>query len=162
MSLICQFISVSIGVMKQTASFLSITNLQQKHSEVKNGTVSNLWIFTHKSDFGDFFRICIKHSPSYIAEASAPLQNEGLHNSMFFQDLVSYSCIHLCLGCGPSRFHETIPLPGSTPYPLKVCIITYSPYKYEVNRMKTHEIRAKSFVRFFFFPSLQCMCCSIF
>ena len=36
-------------------------------------------------------------------------------------------------------------------YPLKVLIITYSPYKYEVNRTKTHEMRAKCF-RGLFFP----------
>ena len=34
-------------------------------------------------------------------------------------------------------------------YLLEVPIMTYSPYKYEVNRTKTHEIRAKCFVRFF-------------
>ena len=37
-------------------------------------------------------------------------------------------------------------------YPTKVVIITYTPYEYEVNRTKTHEIRAKSL--FAFFPSL--------
>ena len=35
-------------------------------------------------------------------------------------------------------------------YPTKVVIITYTPYKYEVNRTKTHEIRAKSLFAFFF------------
>ena len=36
-------------------------------------------------------------------------------------------------------------------YPTKVEFITYTPYKYEVNRTKTHEIRAKS-LRSVFFP----------
>ena len=35
-------------------------------------------------------------------------------------------------------------------YSLKVPIITYSPYKYEVNRTKTHEMRAKCFFSFVF------------
>ena len=35
-------------------------------------------------------------------------------------------------------------------YPTKVVIITYTPYKYEVNRTKTHEIRAKSLCAFLF------------
>ena len=35
-------------------------------------------------------------------------------------------------------------------YPTKLVIITYTPYKYEVNRTKTHEIRAKSLWAFFF------------
>ena len=34
-------------------------------------------------------------------------------------------------------------------YPTKVVIINYTPYKYEVNRTKTHEIRAKSNRAFF-------------
>ena len=36
-------------------------------------------------------------------------------------------------------------------YPTKVLYVTYSPYKYELHRTKTHEIRAKYF-RPFFFP----------
>ena len=35
-------------------------------------------------------------------------------------------------------------------YPIKLPIITYSPYKYEVNRTKTHEIKAKKLCSFFF------------
>ena len=35
-------------------------------------------------------------------------------------------------------------------YPTKLEFITYTPYKYEVNRTKTHEIRAKSLSPFFF------------
>ena len=38
-------------------------------------------------------------------------------------------------------------------YPLNSLIITYPPYKYEVDRIKTHEMRAKYFSPFFFFPS---------
>ena len=34
-------------------------------------------------------------------------------------------------------------------YPAKVLYVTYSPYKYEVNRTKTHEMRAKYFSSFF-------------
>ena len=35
-------------------------------------------------------------------------------------------------------------------YPTKVLYVTYSPYKYELHRTKTHEIRAKYFLPFFF------------
>ena len=35
-------------------------------------------------------------------------------------------------------------------YPTKVLYVTYSPYKFEVNRTKTHEMRAKYFSAFFF------------
>ena len=35
-------------------------------------------------------------------------------------------------------------------YPTKVLYVTYSPYKYELYRTKTHEIRAKYFLSFFF------------
>ena len=34
-------------------------------------------------------------------------------------------------------------------YPTKVLYVTYSPYKFEVNRTKIHEMRAKYFVAFF-------------
>ena len=34
-------------------------------------------------------------------------------------------------------------------YPINSFIITYPPYKYEIDRMKTHEIRAKYFISFF-------------
>ena len=34
-------------------------------------------------------------------------------------------------------------------YPTKVLYVTYSPYKYELHRTKTHEIRAKYFRAFF-------------
>ena len=37
-------------------------------------------------------------------------------------------------------------------YPKKVEFITYTPYKYEVNRTKTHEIRAKLLLSFFISP----------
>ena len=35
-------------------------------------------------------------------------------------------------------------------YPLKSIYVTYSPYKYELKRIKTHEIRATYFWSFFF------------
>ena len=41
-------------------------------------------------------------------------------------------------------------------YPTKVLYVTYSPYKYELHRTKTHEIRAKYFLSFFNSP--HCMC----
>ena len=37
-------------------------------------------------------------------------------------------------------------------YPIKVLYVTYSPYKYELHRTKTHEIRAKYFLSFFNSP----------
>ena len=37
-------------------------------------------------------------------------------------------------------------------YPTKVLYVTYSPYKYELHRTKTHEIRAKYFLPFLFSP----------
>ena len=42
-------------------------------------------------------------------------------------------------------------------YPTKVLYVTYSPYKYELHRTKTHEIRAKYFLPFFYSPH-----CSVF
>ena len=35
-------------------------------------------------------------------------------------------------------------------YPIKLPYVTYSPYKYELERMKTHEMRAKNFPEVFF------------
>merc|ERR1712035_84111 len=35
-------------------------------------------------------------------------------------------------------------------YPLKLLYVTYSPYQYELERIKTHEMRAKNFPPFFF------------
>ena len=37
-------------------------------------------------------------------------------------------------------------------YPIKSPYVTYSPYKYELHRIKTHEIRAKYISWVFFFP----------
>ena len=39
-------------------------------------------------------------------------------------------------------------------YPIKLLYVTYSPYKYELERIKTHEIRAKNFPTFIF--SVHC------
>ena len=39
-------------------------------------------------------------------------------------------------------------------YPIKLPYVSYSPYKYELERIKTHEIRAKYFVALFFFRPL--------
>ena len=35
-------------------------------------------------------------------------------------------------------------------YPIKLLYVTYSPYQYELERIKTHEMRAKNFPPFFF------------
>ena len=35
-------------------------------------------------------------------------------------------------------------------YPIKLLYVTYSPYKYELERIKTHEMRAKNFPSVFF------------
>ena len=39
-------------------------------------------------------------------------------------------------------------------YPIKLLYVTYSPYKYELERIKTHEMRAKNFPTFFIFRPL--------
>ena len=40
-------------------------------------------------------------------------------------------------------------------YPIKLLYVTYSPYQYELERIKTHEMRAKNFPPFFFPSTVQ-------
>ena len=84
-----------------------------------------------KFDSLDFFEKCHFFQKKWLINIYSTFQN---HNSLRKNDntfLCKYSV------CG-LKFEIS-------EYPIKLLYVTYSPYKYELKRMKTHEIRAKYF-----------------
>ena len=136
--------------------FLAVFGAKKWFTGAKNHFLPvQKWFFTQENDFegtqkwfswNDFWNILCRFWRCDLLLGKKPFPSEmgisGNGRKSFFSRKCSTSSNISFAGLN-SKFLST---------QKKLLYVTYSPYKYELERIKTHEMRAKTFRHFFFRP----------